>query len=117
MAVQERLEIVDITLVDGALREHHDIDTVDLVSGCDYRAAYKIQIESFRRRDLEEPERLLGCPVRGALHRAEIGLAHSQRPGQQQQVGVPGPRVRTRTTDWYLVPPRLYAWTMYARVA
>lgn len=33
VAIQNSLEIVEVTLVDGALWEHHHIDTAGLVSG------------------------------------------------------------------------------------
>ena len=47
VAVQERLEIVDIALVDRALRQQHSVNAVHLISGSHNHAAYKIQVELF----------------------------------------------------------------------
>ncbi len=117
MAIQESLEIVDIALVDRALRHQNAINAVYLVPGGDNQAAHKVQIEFFWRCELEKTEGLLGQPLHGCLHGAKVGLSHPQRPGQQQQVRVSGVRLRTATADRHLVPPRLYTRTMHAGVA
>ena len=76
VAVQKGLEIVHIAFVDSALGQDNDVDAVDLVSGCHNSAAHKIQVELFRRYELEEAEGLLFQSLLGGVKGAEVGLPH-----------------------------------------
>jgi hypothetical protein len=84
--------------------------TTTLTLSTSSRAAIsKVEIESLRRRELEEAERILCEAVDRPLQRAEVGLAHTQRPRQQEVIEAPVVRLRARTPPRNLVPPRLDA--------
>src|SRR5262249_33911438 len=67
--------------------------------------------------ELEEAEGLLRQPLDGALDRPEVGLAHPQRPRQQQQGGVLRAQVGAAMTGRHLVPASFDARALDARVA
>ncbi|MGA7318569.1 MAG: hypothetical protein WBX22_31900 [Silvibacterium sp.] len=56
MAVQQGLERVDVVLGNSALRQHHDIDTVDLVPSSDNHAGHMVQIELSEGANSKKPK-------------------------------------------------------------
>ena len=115
MAAQKRLEVVDLAFVDRALGEHDHVDAL-LASG-DQDPVQEVQIEAFGGRKLEKPERVLAQPPHRALDWAEVRCTHAQRPRQQQQRGVLGPKIRTAMASRDLVPPSLDARKLHAGLA
>src|SRR5262249_62399132 len=67
--------------------------------------------------ELEVAEGFLAQPLHRALHGTEVGLPHPQRPWQQKQIGMSGPRVGTATASRHLVPPGLDTGSMNAGVS
>lgn len=59
MEVQETLQGVDVVLVDGGLREQHNVDAVHLLAGSDQHPVEEVEVEFLGRRELEESEWLL----------------------------------------------------------
>jgi hypothetical protein len=115
--VEQSLELVDLALVDGQLGEGDDIDAADLLAGGDEHPVQEVEVETLRRRELEERERVLARPLDRSLQRAEVRRFHLQRPRQEQQVGVLGTHVRTGMAGRNLVPPGVDAGSMDAGVA
>ena len=109
MAAQQRFQRVELALVDGALRQQHDVNAANLFSRRDEHPVDEIQVEPLLRCELEEAERLLCQPLDRALHGPEVRLSDPQRPGQQQQLGVLGLGVGTVMTSGQLVPMGLQA--------
>ncbi len=117
MAVQERFEALDVILVDGALRENHDVDTARLLAGGDEHAIQEVQVDAFIGRELEKVVGLLRQSLHGAFDRMEVRRPHAQRPREQQQVRVLGPGVGTAMTTGRLVPASVYARAVHTGIA
>ena len=117
VAVQQRLEALDLGLVDGALGHEHDIDAPGLLARGYEHTVEKLQIEPLLGRELVEAERFLLLPLQRTLEHAEVRLPHLQGPGQQQQVGVLGAAIGAAMARRHLVPVSLYAGPLHARVA
>jgi hypothetical protein len=75
MTVQDSLDLVDLALIDGALRQHDDIDAAGLVPSRGQDAIQKVQIEPFGWDEFEESERLALQP----LHRPSTGRKSDSR--------------------------------------
>src|SRR5262249_44418379 len=60
---EQCLKIIDLPLVDSALRQTHDVDAADLVSCRDEHPIHMIQVEPLGRSKLEGTGRLLGQAV------------------------------------------------------
>ena len=116
MAVQQRFEVVDLALGDGALGQQDDIDAARLLAGGDQHPIQQVQVEPFGRGELEESVRVLGQPLHIA-HRVKVGCLYSQRPRQQQQGGVLGAQVGAAMAGRDLVPAGVDAGALHAGVA
>src|SRR5262249_58911592 len=117
VAAEQRLEIVELGVVDCTLREDHGADAVDFVQGCDDRPIDEVEIELFGWNELEEAKGFLGPPVHRALEGPEVRLSYPKRPGQQQEVGALVARLRPRAAAGHLVPSGLDCRALDARVA
>src|SRR5262245_60676067 len=105
MTVQDSLELVDLALIDRALRQHDDIDAVGLVPSSGQHAIQQFKVEPFGWDELEESERLALQPLQRSLHGAEVGLADPQRPRQQHEMDELRLWVGAGMAGGQLVPP------------
>src|SRR5262249_31670702 len=117
VTAQQRLEIVELALVDRALREDDGADAVDFVQGCDERPIDEVEIELFGWNELEEAKGFIGPPVHRALEGPEVRLSYPKRPGQQEEVGALVARLRPRAAAGHLVPSGLDCRALDAGVA
>jgi hypothetical protein len=76
----------------------------------------QVKIKSFGWRVLEESVRVLAQPLHRA-HRVKVGCLHWQRPREQQQSGVLGPKVCAAMTGRDLVAPDVDARALHAGIA
>jgi len=83
VAVQHGLQFIDLAFVDRTFRQHHDIDAVDLFPGRDDQSAHKVQIQLLWRGKLKETEKLVARLMHRAFQGPEVGLSHTQGPGQE----------------------------------
>jgi len=84
MTLQEVLKRVDVLPVNSTFGQQHHIDAVNFFASGNEHAVQEVQIQTFRGRELEETERLVGRPFNRTLERAEIGCSHPHWPRQQQ---------------------------------
>ena len=82
MLIQEGLELVDLTLLDRALGQAHDIHAPGLPTGRHQHAVQEVEVEALRWSELEEAERVLRPPLHAALGRAKVRGVHLERPRQ-----------------------------------
>jgi hypothetical protein len=59
VAVQHRLEFIDLAFVHRTFGQHHHIHAVDLVPDSNDQSAHKVEIQFLCRDKLKEAERLL----------------------------------------------------------
>src|SRR5262249_3101745 len=104
VAVEQRLEVADLALLERALGQHHDVDVADLLVRRAERPVDEVEVQGFAGGELEEAERLLFKAPDRARDRAEVDLSHSQRPGQQQDIAALGLRAGARGAERQLVP-------------
>jgi hypothetical protein len=72
VTAQQRLELFDLAVVNGTLRQRDNSHLTDLVVRGDERPIDQVEIEPLRRRKLKEAERLVGTTLHGALERAKV---------------------------------------------
>src|SRR5262249_8128538 len=72
VVVQKRLELRDIALVDGALRQHDHVDAVDLIASREDYSVEEIQIELLRRSELEQAKELAVPTAYRSIEWAEV---------------------------------------------
>ena len=117
MAIEQRLELLDLLLVYGALWQEHDVHTPGLRAGGHEHAVQQIKVEALGGFELVEAERFPLESLHGALERAEVGLPHLKRPWQQQHLRVFGLGIGAAMAGGHLMPARLHARALHARVA
>ena len=115
--VQQRLELVDLALVDRALRQANDIDTTGLLAGGHQHAVQEVQIEALRGRELEEAERAFASRCTEPSTGGSPTPAPRSGQGRSSSVAYSDARVRAAMTGGHLVPAGLDAGTLHARVA
>jgi hypothetical protein len=78
MSVQDHFEAVELSLIDSALGQHHDVDTARLSTGGDEHPIQQVKVEPLGRRELEEPVRVLAQPLHGpSTGRKSVALTFS----------------------------------------
>ena len=69
---QERLQVIDLAVLDRAFWQDDDIDGVGLVPGRGEHPVHQVQVEPFGGRELEEAEGVVGQPLQRPPHRPEV---------------------------------------------
>jgi hypothetical protein len=56
MPLQQRFEVVDLLLVDCALRKHDHVDAAGLLAGGDQHSVQEVQVKAIGRGKFEKPD-------------------------------------------------------------
>ena len=117
VAIEQRLELLDLLLVYGALWQEHDVHTPGLPASGHEHAVQQIEVEALGGLEFVEAIRFPIEPPHGALERAEVRLPYLKRPWQQQHLRVFGLGIRAAMAGGHLMPARLHARALHARIA